>query len=199
MATANASAISLKGSTELVSEFFYYGVNSVLYQRGIYPPEEFEQTKKYGIPLLVSKEKGVKIFIDNVLSQSNEWMMRNEIQRLVIVIMDVKSEEVKERWTFDIETDREAAKRGGDKPDSVIRQEIAGIIKQITASVSYLPLLETQCKFDILVHTRKDAATPQAWEESDPRLIRNAELVQLRHFSTSIHKVEASVAYTVDA
>ncbi len=31
------SAVTLKGSAKLVSEFFHYGVNSILYQRGIYP------------------------------------------------------------------------------------------------------------------------------------------------------------------
>lgn len=51
--------------------FSDYAVNSVLYQRGIYPPDEFEQTKAYGLPMLVSKEKGVKSFIDNIMTQSS--------------------------------------------------------------------------------------------------------------------------------
>ena len=35
------NAVTLKGSAALVSEFFNYGINSILYQRGIYPPESF--------------------------------------------------------------------------------------------------------------------------------------------------------------
>jgi len=100
--------------------------------------------------------------------------------------------------SFDIETDSENARRGSDKAESDIRSEIAGIIKQITASVTYLPLIETPCKFDILVYTRKEAQTPQAWEESAPRLIANPEQVKLRSFSTKIHKIEPTVAYHVD-
>ncbi len=32
-----SQAVTLKGSAMLVKEFFNYGVNSILYQRGIYP------------------------------------------------------------------------------------------------------------------------------------------------------------------
>ena len=49
MATAQAtkSTITLKGSTAIVTEFFGYAVNSILYQRGIYP-ETFERKQKHG-------------------------------------------------------------------------------------------------------------------------------------------------------
>ncbi len=32
------STVTLKGSAQIVTEFFNYGINSILYQRGIYPP-----------------------------------------------------------------------------------------------------------------------------------------------------------------
>ena len=35
------NAVTLKGSAAIVSEFFNYSINSILYQRGIYPPESF--------------------------------------------------------------------------------------------------------------------------------------------------------------
>jgi hypothetical protein len=40
-------AITLKGSTAMVSEFFEYSVNSILYQRGVYPSDDF----RYATPL----------------------------------------------------------------------------------------------------------------------------------------------------
>jgi mitotic spindle assembly checkpoint protein MAD2 len=40
-ATRQNQAITLKGSTAMVTEFFEYSVNSILYQRGIYPPDDF--------------------------------------------------------------------------------------------------------------------------------------------------------------
>jgi mitotic spindle assembly checkpoint protein MAD2 len=32
---------------QMVTEFFGYAVNSILYQRGIYPPENFQGVQKY--------------------------------------------------------------------------------------------------------------------------------------------------------
>jgi mitotic spindle assembly checkpoint protein MAD2 len=40
-ATRTNQAITLKGSTAMVSEFFEYSVNSILYQRGVYPSDDF--------------------------------------------------------------------------------------------------------------------------------------------------------------
>jgi len=40
-ATRQNQAITLKGSVALITEFFEYGVNSILYQRGVYPSDDF--------------------------------------------------------------------------------------------------------------------------------------------------------------
>nr|CDI54775.1 probable MAD2-spindle-assembly checkpoint protein [Melanopsichium pennsylvanicum 4] len=55
MATAQAQAntrthLTLKGSTALVHEFFTYSVQSILYQRNIYPSDDFKTVKKYDEP-----------------------------------------------------------------------------------------------------------------------------------------------------
>ena len=47
-----------------------YGVNSILFQRGIYPPETFESTQQYGITILMSKDPKIEEFLKNVLSQT---------------------------------------------------------------------------------------------------------------------------------
>jgi mitotic spindle assembly checkpoint protein MAD2 len=64
--------------------------------------------------------------------------------------------------------------------------EIQAIIRQITASVSFLPLLEEQCAFDLLVYTDKNSEVPALWEESDPRYIKDSAEVRLRSFSTKV-------------
>jgi len=75
-------------------------------------------------------------------------------------ITAVGSKEVLERWVFDIEGDNTVteASEGPDKPEKEITQEISAIIRQITASVTFLPLLEEPCTFDLLVYTNKDSA-----------------------------------------
>ena len=69
-----------------------------------------------------------------------------------------------------------------------INGEIQAIVRQITASVTFLPLLNEPCSFDLLVYTKKDAQVPTKWEDSDPCYIMNSQEVKLRSFTTSVRK-----------
>ena len=71
---------------------------------------------------------------------------------------------------------------------------------QITASVTFLPLLSDPCTFDLLVYTAAASDVPAAWEESEPRLIATgaAADVKLRSFTTRVHRVDAMVSYRMD-
>ena len=44
-------------------------VGSVLYQRGIYPPEDFKVVKKYGLNVLVTTDDEVKNYIKRIMGQ----------------------------------------------------------------------------------------------------------------------------------
>lgn len=221
--------ITLRGSTEICTEFFGYAVNSVLYQRGLYPANEFEVKKKFGLGMLVSSNEEVKKYLVSVLDQINEWLIKKTLEKLVLVISNVRTRETVERWVFDIELDRdmiesekqtdddecdenqnpktdervmEEQRRGEkkyEKSEQEISQEIAAIMRQIAASVTFLPLLEDECSFDLIVYTKKDSETPQEWEESDARFVKNAETVKLRSFSTKVHQVDAEVSYKAES
>ncbi len=77
MATAQATknCITLKGSTDIVTEFFGYAINSILYQRGIYPPDQFERKQKYGLTMLVTADDNLKTYIRNILAQLNSMCL----------------------------------------------------------------------------------------------------------------------------
>jgi mitotic spindle assembly checkpoint protein MAD2 len=47
-----------------------YGINSILFQRGIYPAETFNHVQQYGITVFMSKDEKIKGFLDNVLSKA---------------------------------------------------------------------------------------------------------------------------------
>jgi len=87
----------------------------------------------------------------------------------------------------------------GEKSVKEINGGIAAIMRQIAASVTFLPLLETACSFDLLVYTAHGVPVPVEWEESAPRYIENAQHVRLRSVDTSIHKIDTVVAYNVEA
>jgi len=48
--------------------FAVYGINSILYQRGIYPPETFTRVQKYGLTILVTTDDELKKYLTNILA-----------------------------------------------------------------------------------------------------------------------------------
>nr|CAD7394634.1 unnamed protein product [Timema cristinae] len=46
-----------------------HGINSVLYQRGIYPPESFIPVEQFDLTLLTSFDERVKVYLNKVLGQ----------------------------------------------------------------------------------------------------------------------------------
>lgn len=89
--------------------------------------------------------------------------MSKVINRLVLAIKSIETDETLERWQFDIKTDEESlsAANGGaapipgapvkagkqkEKTEKEVQAEIREIIKQITSSVTFLPMLEEPCE-----------------------------------------------------
>eukprot|EP00339_Tiarina_fusa_P030043 CAMPEP_0117056962 /NCGR_PEP_ID=MMETSP0472-20121206/39526_1 /TAXON_ID=693140 ORGANISM="Tiarina fusus, Strain LIS" /NCGR_SAMPLE_ID=MMETSP0472 /ASSEMBLY_ACC=CAM_ASM_000603 /LENGTH=213 /DNA_ID=CAMNT_0004773623 /DNA_START=99 /DNA_END=740 /DNA_ORIENTATION=+ len=202
-ATENQTEITLKGSVDVVSEFFFTAINSILYQRAIYQPETFKRESKYGLTVLTTTDEGLLKYLAQVMAQVEAWLLSGDVQRLVVVVSGVDSGETLERWQFNVsleENDSENTlpnvdRKFGQKSLKDIHGEIQAIIRQVTASVTFLPLLNEPCSFDLLVYTKKDAAVPTKWEDSDPCYIMNSQEVKLRSFTTSVHKVDSMVTY----
>lgn len=66
---------------------------------------------------------------------------------------------------------------------------------RITASVTFLPLIDEPCSFDLLVYADRDVEVPTVWEDSDPRYVNDAVEVRLRSFTTKVHRVDGAVSY----
>ncbi|XP_057641161.1 mitotic spindle assembly checkpoint protein MAD2A-like [Chionomys nivalis] len=200
---AREQGITLRGSAEIMAEFFSFGINSILYERGIYPSETFTRVQKYGLTLLVTTDPELIKYLSNVMEQLKDWLYKRSVQKLVVVISNIDSGEVLERWQLDIECDKTAKEDGvkrwccREKSQKTIQDELRSVIRQITATVTFLPLLEVSCSFDLLIYTDKDLVVPEKWEESGPQCITNSEDVRLRSFTTTIHKVNRMVAYKI--
>lgn len=201
-----AKCITLKGSAELVTQYLLYGVNSILYQRGIYPPETFQPSEHFGLYIFTSTDDKITSFLNTVLGQIQEWLIQRKVHKITLVITNVNTKEVLEKWDFKV--DYEDQKTNGinsnvkaDLPKAetkdmkTIQKEIREVIRQITGTVSFLPLLDCLCSFDILTYTVPDCDIPNQWDETQPVFIANSQEVQLRSFSTSIHKMDTVVSY----
>lgn len=88
-----------------------------------------------------------------------------------------------------------ASQQHPDKTEAEIQSEIAAIFRQITASVTFLPQLNGDCTFNVLVYADADSDVPVEWGDSDAKEIENGERVQLRGFSTANHRVDTIVSY----
>ncbi|XP_070171235.1 mitotic spindle assembly checkpoint protein MAD2A [Polyergus mexicanus] len=198
--------ITLKGSAELVTQYLLYGVNSILYQRGIYPPETFQPSEHFGLFIFTSTDEKIASFLNTVLGQIQEWLIQRKVHKITLVITNVNTKEVLEKWDFKV--DYEDQKANGinsnikaelpeveTKDVKTIQKEIREVIRQITGTVSFLPLLDCLCSFDILTYTVSDCDIPNQWDETQPVFIANSQEVQLRSFSTSIHKMDTIVSY----
>jgi mitotic spindle assembly checkpoint protein MAD2 len=135
-------------------------------------------------------------------------MAHKSIHRLVLVISSAETGLTLERWQFNIQLEEEceeeeketikenrSSKPAKIKSEKEIQNEIQAVIRQITASVTFLPILEHDCTFDVLVYTTKDVKPSSKWEESDAKLIVNGQNIRLRSFNTSIHRVDTMVSY----
>eukprot|EP01040_Poterioochromonas_malhamensis_P001135 gene1135-1204_t len=195
-----SNTISLKGSVDIVTEFFLYSINNILYQRSIYPPESFRPVKQYGLTMMFTTDEQLNAYLNNIVKQLEVWLMEGTVQKLVLVVKGIETKETLERWVFECTCTSKDKSAKSEKPVKEIVSEIQALIRQITASITFLPLLNEPCCFDLLVYTDKENTTnvPQLWEDSDPCYIINAEEVKLRSFNTRIHRVDVAVSYKLD-
>ena len=98
-----------------------------------------------------------------ITTDKSEWLLTSSLTRLVLAIKSIETDETLERWQFEIHTD-EAAAAGGkpstlvgrtetggkkkEKTEKEVQGEIREIMKQITSTTTFLPILQEECKSD---------------------------------------------------
>ncbi|KAJ6621659.1 spindle assembly checkpoint protein [Mycena sp. CBHHK59/15] len=196
----NRQAITLKGSTALVTEFFKYAVNTILFQREVYPSDDFHMVKKYGQVVLVTQDLALENYLEKILKQVQKWILTGSVTQLVLVILAKDTRTTLERWVFDVKLVEPPAdgKEETGKPEAEIQSEIRAILKQIVSMVTFLPVMQEDKVFNILAYTSDSADVPAGeWMDTDPLAIEasKSQQVKMRSFSTDVHRIEAMVAY----
>ena len=125
-AQATKNTITLKGSTEIVTEFFGYSINSILDQRGISPPESLARVSKYGLQMLVTSDAGLQKYLQQVLTQLSEWLYAGSVQKLVLVITSLETQTVLERWNLPFTHSPRGLSGGGGKGKGKGKGETSG-------------------------------------------------------------------------
>ena len=123
------SSTTLSGSVQTVVEYLEFSVHSLLYQRGLYPADDFQIVKKYNLSLLLSNDDKVKEYIATIMKQLHrmffslqhwrgvslslllkyslygreiDWLEHKVISKVVLVISNRETGQILERWSFDI-------------------------------------------------------------------------------------------------
>lgn len=189
------SKLALKGSSKVVCDYFEFSINNILFQRGIYPSEDFQTVKKYDLPLILVIDQDIKDYIDKFLYQIKRWVYGIKLQKLVLVIINKFTGELVERWEFSLEKNEEVPSL-----KETIKKEIQQIIRQITSSAAYLPVLDGEYTFNILVYTDQDTQMiPSEWADTlDEKLAGEIESVNFGNLKTGIHSVGTKVSYKLD-
>ncbi len=145
----------------------------------------------------VLKRFYVILFFDSCICDT-DWLMRGIAKKLVLAIKGLESELTLERWVFDCECilPTQAAKPSfSNVAIKDVTQEISAIMRQITSSMTFLPVLTEPCSLDILVYTEPSIDIPSAWSVSDPSYVNNSEEFRMRSFSNNIHRLDVKVSY----
>lgn len=71
-----------------------------------------------------------------------------------MTVTNVQTKEIMERWDFKVhyenDVKEEEEEETGNKDIKIIQKEIRDVLRQIAASVSYLPLLDCLCEYIII-------------------------------------------------
>jgi mitotic spindle assembly checkpoint protein MAD2 len=73
------------------------------------------------------------------------------MQKISLIISHSVTKEVLERWDSKVQYEGDAVENGesvGKKDLVLIQKEIRGVLRQISATVSFLPLLDYLCKYE---------------------------------------------------
>lgn len=97
-------------------------------------------------------------------ANTSAWLMEGALNRIVLAIKSIETEETVERWQFDIHTEDGPTQAGTmpgapkikpkKKTEKEVQGEIREIMKQITSSVTFLPILDEPCKSSLRLAAR---------------------------------------------
>jgi hypothetical protein len=133
------------------------------------------------------------------------WLLKGNVTQLVLVLLSKDTRTPLERWTFNVDLVAPPGEgsepyvpapplsichilphpcSAPSKPEAEVQKEIRHIIKQIVASVTFLPLVYEPTVFNILVYTKDSADVPeQEWLDTDAMAIEAGLSQQVRAYT----------------
>ncbi|KAI1614871.1 mitotic spindle assembly checkpoint protein MAD2 [Exophiala viscosa] len=117
----NASTISNLLSThralvETVTSFLTIATHHILYLRRLYPPVSFLSARAYNYPVRQNRHPQVCQWITDAIAAIRDQLEKNTVEKVSLCIYETTSNQVLERWTFDLRSFPTVAKKDRDIP-----------------------------------------------------------------------------------
>ncbi|XP_055329488.1 mitotic spindle assembly checkpoint protein MAD2A-like [Paramacrobiotus metropolitanus] len=136
---------------DIVAEYLEYAIQHILCTRMVYPKSSFMEVHKFSMSLEVLKDPHLKVYVDRNIKKARDLLASGHLQRCVLVIAKISTGEVVERWQFSMDDSNSGMVT--DLPN--LHNKITQSLKQV--GVCFLPPLDADCSFKILLYTDKSA------------------------------------------
>ena len=107
---------SQRALLDTLSSFLTVCTHHILYLRRIYPPVSFLSTRAYNYPVRQNRHPAVCHWINDAISAIRDQLAKNTVSFVSLCIHELETNQVLERWTFDLHTLPSVAKRDRDVP-----------------------------------------------------------------------------------
>jgi hypothetical protein len=103
---------------EVMLGFLEAAIHTILYTRRVYPPELFEQRRKYNVPVRMARHPALRDYIASLLTseQLGYWLQQGLVEQLVLAILAPDGQPL-ERFVFELGNMLPAAPRQGGDSD----------------------------------------------------------------------------------
>jgi hypothetical protein len=121
LAAAGAGGCSAE-QAEVLLGFLEAAIHTVLYARGVYPPELFELRRQYNVPVRMARHPALREYVASLLTAEHlgHWLQRGLVDQLVLAILGQDGQPL-ERFVFELgpllPTAPRSSGSGGDMED----------------------------------------------------------------------------------
>lgn len=143
-----------------------------------------------------------------------EWLLNDQIKQMVVVLLDADDGHVIERWVFEPKVtttyvfiilrkiyllalliiNQSINRRTSARVASQMDRELSAVMKDVVTP-TFLPPLEKQTVFDILVYTKDEVEILEGWDSTHPHAVEDGEYDMMKGLIAPNHHVGMSVAY----
>jgi len=179
----------------VVLKFLEAAVHSILFIRGIYPPELFSRVRMYDVPIRKSRSSLLNNYIRNVLGNIRGSLEKGVIERIAVQINNKNGDPI-EKFVFELEL-VDCSPIEDDRVVLSLQSAFKSFFLKINLCETQLPPTPKDCTFVIVVYTSSTHLEEEKqgmWIEQENHQLRGeATIAALRSFECGVMKMQLFV------